>query len=49
MKRLKYTVKDLKGKVILVSYSEDQAYSKVDFSKGDTIEEVPEYEIIEDK
>ena len=48
MKRLKYTVRDLEGKVLLVSYSEDQAYTVVDFSKGETIEEVPEYEIIEE-
>lgn len=48
MKRLKYVVRDLEGKILLVSYSEDQAYTVVDFSKGDTIEEVPEYEIIEE-
>lgn len=39
-----YTIRDKDGKEILVTYSEDQAYDRVDFEKGDTIDEQEELE-----
>jgi hypothetical protein len=38
---MKYIIRDKEGKEILVTYSENQAYERVDFSVGDTIEELP--------
>lgn len=45
---MKYIVRDKDNKELLVTYSEDDAYKRVNFDLGDTVDEQEEYHIDED-